>query len=579
MTEPAIPAPRPERTWLRTAEDRVHNAALRALGLTPDHRAKVVEEMFLRRRRDAAGYWLQLILAMGIATLGLALGSTAVVIGAMLIAPLMGPIVELGMGLTLGSPVMTIRAFGRASASIVAVIAGAAFLTLLLPFQEINPEIASRTSPTALDLFIAIFVALAAALTTVRSSSDTTSAAAGTAIGIALVPPLCVIGFGIGIRDADVAGGATLLFVTNLTAILLVAVLSFLVVGFETVETRRWEEAALARTPPGSFTYWVVGTLSRVFGSRYSRVLRIATPMLLVAAVIVPLSRALDQVAWEVRARAAVARVMDGATASGSVVQSNVAVERGAVAVRMYLVGSYENASALERRMTTSIAAATGVEPTVRVIAVPDVQSLQALRQLASDRDGEAAARPRALELADLRARVGSAVQGAWPGEALGAVTGWSLELPDSATARVVVRYLGEPAGEAAQLLLARALSDRLSTPVAVRLEALSSGAVAAPTAEGAAWLPTLVRALGVVQSDAGVNACVTLPDPGELNASGTRLANAVRAEAAALPPSRVAVQDGGEGWAVRLARGPCVVAPDSVAPAAESAAAAPAGE
>lgn len=87
----------------------MHAVALRALDLTATDRRAVVEAMFRRRRRDAVSYWLQLLVSMDIARVGLVLGSTAVVIGAMLIAPLMGPIVELGMGLVVGSPVLTLR--------------------------------------------------------------------------------------------------------------------------------------------------------------------------------------------------------------------------------------------------------------------------------------------------------------------------------------------------------------------------------------------------------------------------------------------------------------------------------------
>ncbi|HSJ05082.1 MAG TPA: DUF389 domain-containing protein, partial [Longimicrobiales bacterium] len=196
---------------IRGLEHRLHDRALHVLGLSPEDRVGTVESMFLKGRRDAANYWLLLLLSMGISTLGLVLGSTAVVIGAMLIAPLMGPIVELGMALTIGAPGLTVRSFIRVMGSVAAVVLGAALLTLALPFHEMTPEIASRTLPTALDLMIAVFVALAAAFTSVRRTSETTSAAAGTAIGIALVPPLCVIGFGLGTMDPAVAGGATLL--------------------------------------------------------------------------------------------------------------------------------------------------------------------------------------------------------------------------------------------------------------------------------------------------------------------------------------------------------------------------------
>ncbi len=94
--------PETERTptqRFRELERRLQSGALHGLGVGAHERAAVVHGMFTRRRRDAVEYWSQLLLSMGIATLGLALNSTAVVIGAMLISPLMGPIVELAAGL------------------------------------------------------------------------------------------------------------------------------------------------------------------------------------------------------------------------------------------------------------------------------------------------------------------------------------------------------------------------------------------------------------------------------------------------------------------------------------------------
>jgi glutathione S-transferase len=75
-----------------------HRAA-QTLGVDESHRADTVITMLTNNRRRAPGYWIQLLLAMGIATLGLVLNSIAVVIGAMLVSPLMGPIVELGMAM------------------------------------------------------------------------------------------------------------------------------------------------------------------------------------------------------------------------------------------------------------------------------------------------------------------------------------------------------------------------------------------------------------------------------------------------------------------------------------------------
>ncbi len=550
----------------RAYERRVHAAALRALDLTAADRRGVVEAMFHRRRRDAVSYWLQLLLSMAIATVGLVLGSTAVVIGAMLIAPLMGPIVELGMGLVVGSPVLTLRSFGRMAGSVLAVVGGAALLTVLLPFHEVTSEVASRTAPTALDLLLAVFVAVAAAFTTARPGSETTSAAAGTAIGIALVPPVCVIGFGLGVRDAGIAWGATLLFLTNLTAILLVSVLFFWVLGFERVDEKGWEAAALAQSRPGGFLRRAVEAVRAVFGSRYGRAVRVGMPLLLAAAVFVPLSRALEQVAWEVRTRSAVARIMDRALESRRAVQSQVSVAPGAISTQLYLVGSAEEAATLERELVTRVAAATGVVPTVRVVAVPDAD---ALRQAAGT--PEAAPAPRGFDPDELRQQLGTAVRGTWPEERLGPLVGWSLEVPDSGAPRVRIEHLGEPVGAAAEALLGRGVSERIGAGVSVGTRAYPRAPVTAALEQGEEWLSAYLGAVEAARGTDRLYVCAGVPDRPSLAADSSlaRVSDRAGAAAQSVAGGRVAVDSTGALWSVRYSQRPCV-RPDSVpAPAA----------
>src|SRR5689334_20594661 len=131
---------------------RLQDSLVRLLGNASEGRAPLVAGMLRRDAREAASYWLQLVVSIGIATLGLVVGSTAVVIGAMLVAPLMGPIVGLAMGLAAGSPFLVLRSAGRIGLSVLVAVGGAAAITLLLPFHEVNGEIAARASPTVLDL-------------------------------------------------------------------------------------------------------------------------------------------------------------------------------------------------------------------------------------------------------------------------------------------------------------------------------------------------------------------------------------------------------------------------------------------
>jgi uncharacterized membrane protein len=205
------------------------------------------------------------------------------------------------MGFAVGSSLLTIRAAFRVLRSVAAVVAGATFITVLLPFHEVTGEIAARTTPTALDLMVAVCCALTAAYTTVRAASDTTAAAAGTAVGIALVPPLCVVGYGLGTRAPDVAAGAALLFTANFSAIVVFSVLAFVLLGFNWVDARRLERDYLRRdrSIEERAAERVHGVLGRLFGSRYGMAMRIGLPALFLAFVYAPLARALDEVAWQ----------------------------------------------------------------------------------------------------------------------------------------------------------------------------------------------------------------------------------------------------------------------------------------
>jgi uncharacterized hydrophobic protein (TIGR00271 family) len=545
---------------IRGLEHRLHDRALHLLGLSPEDRVGTVESMFLKGRRDAANYWLLLLLSMGISTLGLVLGSTAVVIGAMLIAPLMGPIVELGMALTIGAPGLTVRSFIRFMGSVAAVVLGAALLTLVLPFHEMTPEIASRTLPTALDLMIAVFVALAAAFTSVRRTSETTSAAAGTAIGIALVPPLCVIGFGLGTMDPAVAGGATLLFLTNITAILFVSVLVFWVLGFETVDAARWDAEALGQAREGSPLHRSMRRVQLIYASKYGRLLRVGAPAMLIGVMLLPLSRALDQVAWEVRSRASVARILDQSLSSRSAVQSQLRVAQRQIAVDLYLVASADSAAQVQNELSNRIAAATSVVPTVRVVAVPDMSRLRAVRAAP-----EPERVPLAAHLVELRQRVGRAIHDLWPAERLGPLARWRLEVADSAGITIVIQYWGTASGPGFDDVLGRMLSQEVGTPLVVVSRPLSDSVVRAPIAEAARWLPELMRLVEARSAVEQAYVCVTIPSERAIRSMRAVAAvpDIVRGEAARAPADRLVVTEEGTEWSARLSRAPCTAGDD----------------
>jgi uncharacterized hydrophobic protein (TIGR00271 family) len=548
--------------------------------VTPESRLALLQGMLKRHDSESFSYWFQLLLSMGIATLGLVLGSTGVVIGAMLVAPLMGPILQTGMGLAVGSAVLVVRAALRTALSIAGVVLGAAAITLTLPYHEVNAEIAARTSPTALDLLLAAFCALVAAFTTVRRGSDTASAAAGTAIGISLVPPLCVVGWGLGTQHWHLAAGASLLFTANFCAIVLVAALLFALLGMEQVPLAELERASLgAESRLDRFA----DRVRRLFGSRYGSLLRLAMPVAVLAAVYVPLRKALEEVAWQVRVRSGVQRMVDEVLPTRRAVQSVLSVGRNAVALRLVLVAREEDAQAIQRDLGERIAALAGVVPKVEVVAVPDVEAVRqaslalanSARALPVEPPPPPPWRP---DLPRLREHLAGLLQQEWPESVAGPLLTWRLELPPGQAPRLEVLHLGEPLGRAGELLLSRALAQRLEGPLEVREVVLPAQELAAPAAEGMAWLPGLVRGVAVAERHAGLSACVEVPAPERREREDSPLValrRTVATELERLPAERWLLRQGSR-WAVRLSTAPCMP-PEPAATEAPSTPASPA--
>lgn len=178
-------------------------------------------------------YFLMLLSAGLIALLGLLTNSVAVVIGAMLISPLMGPIISSGLALTIGDLSLARQAFRTIAVSVVLIILVTTLATLISPLKEPTAEIMARVRPNIYDLFVAVLsgVVGAVALCTKRNYLIT---ATGVAVATAVVPPLSVVGYGLGTGQIMLALGGFLLFFTNFVAIILTSDLVFFVLGFRT---------------------------------------------------------------------------------------------------------------------------------------------------------------------------------------------------------------------------------------------------------------------------------------------------------------------------------------------------------
>jgi uncharacterized hydrophobic protein (TIGR00271 family) len=156
--------------------------------------------------------WI-LIFAIFVASLGLNVNSTAVIIGAMLISPLMGPIMGLGLGMGINDLDLLRRSITNyLFASLVGLITSTVYFAAS-PINDAHSEILARTSPTIYDVLIAFFGGLAGILAT--SSKQKGNVIPGVAIATALMPPLCTAGFGLATLQFNFLFGALYLYLIN----------------------------------------------------------------------------------------------------------------------------------------------------------------------------------------------------------------------------------------------------------------------------------------------------------------------------------------------------------------------------
>ena len=190
-------------------------------------------DLFLALRDDAkldSTYITLMVLSTMLATVGLYQDSSAVVIGAMLLAPLMTPIVSLSMGLLRADERLVLQSIIKVFAGVVLALVSAILITQLFPHKLITDEMQARLNPTLLDLAVAIIAGVAGAYT--KAFKEILQSLAGVAIAVALVPPLAVAGIGAGRLDWDFFSQAFLLFSTNLVGIILAATFTFRVLGY-----------------------------------------------------------------------------------------------------------------------------------------------------------------------------------------------------------------------------------------------------------------------------------------------------------------------------------------------------------
>jgi uncharacterized hydrophobic protein (TIGR00271 family) len=206
--------------------------------LTSERRQEVMDQLSASSSPNF-DFFLMVFLSAAIATFGLITDSSAVIIGAMLVAPLMSPILGLSLASVAGKRNMFERAVGALLRGVLLAMALSTFISWfsqLLPFDilaTLPNEVISRTRPTPIDLGIALAGGAAAAYA--LAQPQLSAALPGVAIATALMPPLCTVGIGISVQQPEIALGAFLLFLTNLVTISFAGIVVFAALGFRPI--------------------------------------------------------------------------------------------------------------------------------------------------------------------------------------------------------------------------------------------------------------------------------------------------------------------------------------------------------
>lgn len=199
--------------------------------------------------RMSSRYSFMVTMSCAIAILGLLLSSPAVIIGAMLISPLMGPIMSLGFSLCIVDLKQMKKALDAILIGLVLSLMISSLIVFISPLSDPTPEIMARTQPNLFDLLVAIFSGLAGGYATIKQKGATI---VGVAIATALMPPLAVVGYGLATGAWPIAQGAFFLFMTNLLAISLSVTL-----------LAKWYGFGAHNSP--KYTLWQTGLVFSVF--------------------------------------------------------------------------------------------------------------------------------------------------------------------------------------------------------------------------------------------------------------------------------------------------------------------------
>ncbi|TDA62377.1 DUF389 domain-containing protein [Sulfuricurvum sp. IAE1] len=225
------------RTWIN-----LKTILKERLSITQDMADDEVIDERIRSEVEMRGATLWILMfAIFVASIGLNVNSTAVIIGAMLISPLMGPIMGIGYGAGINDFSLLRRSFVSLSFATMVGLLTSTLYFLISPLDTAHSELLARTTPTAWDVLIGLFGGLAGIVAITRKEKS--NVIPGVAIATALMPPLCTAGFGLSSGNWEFFLGAFYLYTINFVFI---ALASFIVVRAFNVAEKKYVDPALA---------------------------------------------------------------------------------------------------------------------------------------------------------------------------------------------------------------------------------------------------------------------------------------------------------------------------------------------
>lgn len=257
----ALGATRPEKKKRVT----LPKPSNRRWGMNPEDRLRVMEACHVLPGSGWITHFvLMMAMSLTVAIMGLSANSPALVIGAMLIAPLMTPVLGIAASISMALGDAVLRTVITVTLATLGAITVSYVIAGWLPGDLLTGEVLARTAPDARDLVVALAAGVAGSYATARP--DVSSSLPGVAIAVALVPPLAVVGITLRADRAELAWGALLLYGTNLAAIVTVSTIVFVLAGF--VPGRRLASMAPRVVAGGLIAFVVVAVLGVLLGTR-----------------------------------------------------------------------------------------------------------------------------------------------------------------------------------------------------------------------------------------------------------------------------------------------------------------------